>query len=554
MHNITRQWLIVVALLLFLFVGCFMTFQFQREQSYNKALLNTQLQYFNDRIYEEIEMYKGMPPAKEIEKCIARYHIPNLRLTLISTNGRVIYDADQTDLERYQNHIGREEVQQALHNGEGYDVRHSATLRSDFFYSATYHRGQHIIVRSALPYDVPLMKHLISNQHYFWLAAALTITLLIIFYIVMHKMRITITEKENLLAHLRISREGLGVFDSQRRLVQANNLFAQYVNLLSDEYLQMTEDIIDTHEMQPIRIFLNRQSIRQHNTGEPEPYMSHTVHKNGRTLIVNCVIFQDGGFEISINDVTVAEEQARMKRQLSENIAHELKTPVSSIHGYLETITENMDTLPPQRFQHFIERCYAQSRRLLHLVDDISTLNRLSAEAEKQQGTSDTHTASTVETEDLDIADIVRTVMQDVSGEIEQQKMHVDNLLPNTLPYIGEASSIYSIFRNLTDNAIAYAGTETTITLRLLRDDHEFYYFCFADNGVGVEEQHLPRLFDRFYRVDKGRSRKLGGTGLGLAIVKNAVVLHGGSITARTNQPHGLEFIFTLQKKDFAID
>lgn len=108
---------------------------------------------------------------------------------------------------------------------------------------------------------------------------------------------------------------------------------------------------------------------------------------------------------------------------------------------------------------------------------------------------------------------------------------------------------IYSIFRNLMDNAIAYAGTNIQITVNCFREDESLYYFSFSDTGVGVGSEHMQRLFERFYRIDKGRSRKLGGTGLGLAIVKNAVLIHGGNISAKSNQGGGLEFIFTLAKE-----
>ena len=98
------------------------------------------------------------------------------------------------------------------------------------------------------------------------------------------------------------------------------------------------------------------------------------------------------------------------------------------------------------------------------------------------------------------------------------------------------------------DNAIAYAGTKFQININCFREDEKFYYFSFADTGIGVAPEHLNRLFERFYRVDKGRSRKLGGTGLGLAIVKNAVIIHGGTISAKNNLAGGLEFVFTIAK------
>jgi two-component system OmpR family sensor kinase/two-component system phosphate regulon sensor histidine kinase PhoR len=126
--------------------------------------------------------------------------------------------------------------------------------------------------------------------------------------------------------------------------------------------------------------------------------------------------------------------------------------------------------------------------------------------------------------------------------------MSVENNLPQTLMINADPLMIYSIFRNLMDNAMAYAGNGSVVRIACFRSDGQFYYFTFADNGVGVPEEHLSRIFERFYRVDKGRSRKLGGTGLGLAIVKNAVLLHGGTIYARNAVDGGLEFVFKLQR------
>ena len=264
--------------------------------------------------------------------------------------------------------------------------------------------------------------------------------------------------------------------------------------------------------------------------------MSFEVEKNGRIFAIGCIIFQDDSFEISINDMTQEEEQARMKRQLTQNIAHELKTPVSSIQGYLETIVNNPD-LPRERINAFLERSYAQSNRLTHLLRDISLLTRME------------EAPNMAEKETVNLSLLVQDIFSEVALQLEEKQIKAQNMIPEGLTIQGNPSLIYSIFRNLTDNAIAYAGTQIDITVSCFRQDNQFYYFSFADTGVGIGAEHLGRLFERFYRIDKGRSRKLGGTGLGLAIVKNAVLLHGGSIFAKNNPNGGLEFIFSLAKE-----
>lgn len=264
--------------------------------------------------------------------------------------------------------------------------------------------------------------------------------------------------------------------------------------------------------------------------------MSMNVNKNGRIFAVECIIFQDDTFEISINDVTQEEEQARLKRQLTQNIAHELKTPVSSIQGYLETLVAHPD-LPRDRADAFLARSYAQAGRLAHLLRDISMLTRM----EEAPGMT--------EKKPIDLTALMRGILSEVSLQLEEKRITVRNFLPPEGLFVeGDASLLYSVFRNLTDNAIAYAGTDVTVTVRCFREDEHLCYFSFSDTGPGVSSEHLSRLFERFYRVDKGRSRRAGGTGLGLAIVKNAVILHGGSIFAKNAPGGGLEFIFTLAK------
>lgn len=231
---------------------------------------------------------------------------------------------------------------------------------------------------------------------------------------------------------------------------------------------------------------------------------------------------------------TTRKEQDILKRQLTQNIAHELKTPVASIQGYLETIIDN-PRISEEMKQQFLQRCYAQSERLTSLLRDISTLNRLDDGSDM------------IDFEAVDITQLASDIMSETALEREERKMSFHNLLPERIVVKGNRSLLYSIFRNLTDNAIAYAGEETTITLEGKEVGNK-WHFIFRDNGQGVPQEHLARIFERFYRVDKGRSRKMGGTGLGLAIVKNSVLLHGGTIRAANLPEGGLKFEFTIKK------
>lgn len=348
------------------------------------------------------------------------------------------------------------------------------------------------------------------------------------------RVRTSWEEKENFLAHLRISREGLAIFDNNKRLSLSNPLFNQYCDLISDKILSTPEAILDVPEFSQVAQFLNESE----ELSNSDSYISYSVDKNGKIFKINCIRLYNKGFEVSINDVTQVEEQERLKNQLTQNIAHEFKTPVSSIQGYLETILKGKESggLPPEKELYFLERCYAQGERLNGLLQDISLLNKMGAVGHISK------------MESFNLSELVKTVTEDVSLSLDASEIQVNNQLPNPLFMRGNFSMVYSIFRNLIDNSISYAGRGTTIFINCFRSDEKFLYISFSDNGVGVDDKYLNRLFERFYRIDKGRSRKLGGTGLGLSIVKNAVILHGGSISVKNRVEGGLEFIFTLAR------
>lgn len=219
-------------------------------------------------------------------------------------------------------------------------------------------------------------------------------------------------------------------------------------------------------------------------------------------------------------------EKQRIKRQLTENAAHELKTPATTIEGYLESLVSN-PSMDKEKRVEFLEKCYAQSRRMSQLLTDMSTLTRLDE-------------AHIVRPQTLiDAAAILRQIQEETLAKFNEQHMQLQMQIPESLPMTGDASLIYSLFRNIFSNVLAYATNATYFRVQA-KGAGNLYTFTFIDNGAGVPAEHLPHLFERFYRIDKGRSRRLGGTGLGLAIVKNIALQYGGSAIALQTPKGGL--------------
>lgn len=229
------------------------------------------------------------------------------------------------------------------------------------------------------------------------------------------------------------------------------------------------------------------------------------------------------------------QDKQRIKHQLTENAAHELKTPAATIYGYLETLIEN-PTMPENKKNEFIERCFIQSKRMTNLLLDMSVLTQLDEVRFSRPTTN------------IDIADILNQISRETSSQFEERNIEQRLNIPESLPIDGDSSLIYSLFRNIFSNTIAYAAGANVfeINVNISKDK---YTFTLADNGIGVSAEHIPHLFERLYRTDKGRSRRLGGTGLGLAIVKNIAIQYGGSARAYTTAGGGLTIEVILSKK-----
>lgn len=408
---------------------------------------------------------------KAFRNYMHKHSTDSMRATIIGTDGTVLIDSRER-AERMQNHLTRTEVQQALKFGNGYDIkRTSETLNEQYFYSAVK-----IKLNNGKEYIIRIAKPY-SNH----LASALkanndyiiySLVISLLMFFALYRITLRISRHIGYLRQFAIKAENGQEFDSELE-----------------------------------------QRLPDDELGD----ISHTII----TLY----------WKLRHSEA----DKQRIKHQLTQNAAHELKTPASSIMGYLETIMTTPN-LSEEKRRHFLERCYAQSQRMSKLLLDMSTLTQL------DEGQNIDRSSQ------INIDEIIDNIVDDSTPELQAHGISVRSDLPSDTTITGDRNLIYSVFRNLFDNAIAYARGADTITISS-HDDGSMLSISFADNGCGVSPEHLPHLFERFYRTDKGRSRRLGGTGLGLAIVKNAIMLHGGTCCALTTNGGGLTIQFTLRKR-----
>lgn len=236
-------------------------------------------------------------------------------------------------------------------------------------------------------------------------------------------------------------------------------------------------------------------------------------------------------------DKRSAEKSSKLKKQMTSNIAHELRTPVTSIRGYLETLIACPD-MPQDKKQAFLERAYTQTLRLSELISDMALISKMEEKS------------SNFSKADVDIYDVAGEVFFEFDEKISAKGVKVENMITPGTILPANRTLVYTILRNMVENSLKYAGDGITIHLECYSTIEKYYYLTYYDTGSGVAEEHLERIFERFYRVSEGRTRDDGGSGLGLSIVKNAVAFHGGSIRAINRQWGGLQFFFTLRRNN----
>ena len=542
-------------------------FEQSREKKFRTQLLE-------EKLDASAEMMDAALRNKNIRAAaldsLIRIFPQTIRISVIDSLGVVQYDNFIGDVSQMENHAGRPEVLKASKNGKGTDVRISASISREYLYYARKFGNRYI--RVALPYDIQTQNLLKTDKTFLYFITALFAAMLLLMNMItgrfgksIRQLRDFLTvadkrdipcfhfpndelgeisakitenyrqlneskktidlEREKLLQHVHSSEEGICFFTANRKVEFYNGLFIYYLNTISDAPDSNWSAVFSDDAFDEMNRFLQAAG---------ETCFETQIRRQGKTFSLRVNVFEDKGFEIVLNDVTKQEKTRLLKQEMTGNIAHELRTPVTSIRGYLETVLEQQP-LDEEKKKHFITRAYHQTIVLSELIQDMSLITKIE------------EAPHTFRMEEVNIHGLLQTLKNDLALSLQKKNIEMLWNLPDNLMIYGNENLLYAIFRNLADNVIRYAGENIRIRISKYNEDKDFFYFSFYDTGVGIaDESHLNRLFERFYRISEGRTRDTGGSGLGLSIVKNAVAFHKGSITVKNRKEGGLEFLFKV--------
>jgi two-component system phosphate regulon sensor histidine kinase PhoR len=507
-----------------------------------------------------------------------------LRITLIRSDGSVIADSARTDqeLHRMENHAGRPEVQEALARGQGVAVRHSDTTGQTYVYAArtlSDAKGELFVLRLAQPISElqALRGRLAAAMLLAALAAGVAILLTSLWIdrrlfqplerligqsralVIGTVRRVEVPEEDELAAlalalnrlaetaeaqfaavrnerdHLKAilssMSEGVLVVGADGRARLLNPAFRLLFDLDEDE-----NEVTGRRVLELIRHpGLSRLVDDTLRLGEGQSGQIELLSPERRTLLLASAALAGGerGAVVVARDTTELTRVADMRRDFVANVSHELKTPLAAIRGYAETLRDGALDEPPTA-RRFTDRILVQCRRLQALLDDLLTLSRLESVA-----------SASVEKEPVDLKAILVRAAEVLSAAARERQVRIEvNAADGVPPVPGDPDGLERLVLNLADNAVKYNRPEGCVKLRLFQADGspETAVVEVTDSGIGIPQDALARIFERFYRVDKGRSREEGGTGLGLAIVKHVAQAHGGQVEVESRIGKGSTF------------
>jgi two-component system phosphate regulon sensor histidine kinase PhoR len=347
-------------------------------------------------------------------------------------------------------------------------------------------------------------------------------------------------ERDYLQTILKGMAEGILVVDERGRIVVANNALRKLLSLPSN--------VANRTPLEVIRNAALEEAIRKvMRKGESTIFELNLPLPIGKTFEVNVVgilpfpeEMESGGEGIRgaiavFHDITRLKELERVRQDFVANVSHELRTPLTTIKGYAETLLEG--ALREKVASQFVQVIKRHADRLTKIVEDLLMLSKI--ETKEFQ----------LKKEVLSLGDLIDDVVDFVKELAEKKKISISrNEIPTSLTLEADRNYLEQVLTNLLDNAIKYTPEGGKITISAIEKDQKEVQCSIEDNGIGIPKEDLPRIFERFYRVDKGRSQELGGTGLGLSIVKHIVQAHGGRVWAESQLDKGSTFYFTLPR------
>ena len=509
------------------------------------------------------------------------------RVTLITADGTVIADSavDDAGLSAVENHLSRPEIQQALATGQGRDIRASHTTGARTMYRALRtelrHDGKTMILRLGLPMTMleretgKLQRHLaiaigaaflIALLLSLWMARSITKPLSDIadaarrlsagdatIHIRTHshdevgllgetlnhmtdQLRTKINElsedRAQLLAMLTSMVEGVMVLDCRGRILQVNPALERMLDVSRTEIRgQISTEVLAHPELNSLitTILTNRAGQEAEIVLMPGGRCLHI-----ETSVAGCERENEACAVLVFHDITDLRRLEKIRKDFVANVSHELRTPLTSIKGYVEALLDGGKD-DPDTAVNFLGIILKQSDRLNLILEDLLELSKIESGR------------VSFKEDPLDLRSLIERTLSMIKPLADKKGHRLVSRIDDRLPPIaGDEGRLAQVLTNLLDNAVKYTPEQGTITVAARSLPDQTVEFTVTDTGLGIPEQDRPRVFERFYRVDKARSRELGGTGLGLAIVKHIVEGHGGQVWVEAHPPQGSRFVVRL--------
>ena len=485
---------------------------------------------------------------------------PDDRVTWIAANGTVLYDS-AAPAQLLESHAGREEIDQALQTGEAQTSRYSKTLLQRTFYYAKLLEGGTVLRVSCTQNSLPAMILMLLTP-FLWVATLV----LILCGVLSYRLARQITKPLNAInpdnpAPLPSYPELTPLFDKLREQNRTIGKQMNELQLRQREFTAITEnmregfllvdckmhvlssnhsalEVLGRRELKPGCLLYDAECSQEiFDAVDTALSGSHaelllTIDETSWQVLANPVVAsgQVAGAVVLFMDVTEREQRERLRREFSANVSHELKTPLTSISGFAELMKEGL--VPPEKIPEFSGDIYKESLRLIGLVNDIIQLSRLDENSTQFQRAP------------VDLYDLCAQSLERLSTVAARQSVTLA-LTGEHAEIIGVEQLLKEMIYNLLDNAIKYNVPGGSVTASV-RKSAGRTILSVADTGIGIPYAHQPRVFERFYRVDKSHSKEVGGTGLGLSIVRHAAQYHGARLELKSQPGKGTTITVTF--------